>query len=121
MPADERPGAALRVVAGTLCGAVAAALAATMFLLPDPAPTLAPEAAANLASTGLGNPITGVLMAYRALDTLLEKVVLVLALIGVWSLAPDPFWGGIPGPAASGSGATTPWSSWRGCCRRSAS
>ncbi len=94
--ADQRPGVALRVIAGTLCGALAAALAATMFLLPDPAPTLAPAAAANLSSTGLGNPVTGVLMAYRALDTLLEKVVLVLALIGVWSLAPDPFWGGIP-------------------------
>ena len=77
---------------------VSAALAATVFLLPDPAPTLAPEAAANLAATGVGNPITGVLMAYRALDTLLEKVVLVLALIGVWSLAPDSLWGGIPGP-----------------------
>ena len=37
-------------------------------------------------------------MAYRALDTLLEKVVLVLALIGVWSLAPDRRWGGVPGP-----------------------
>jgi multisubunit Na+/H+ antiporter MnhB subunit len=38
-----------------------------------------------------------VLLAYRALDTLLEKVVLVLSLIGVWALTPDPFWGGAPG------------------------
>ena len=97
-PADERPGLAVRLLAGVLCAVVAAALAATMFLLPDPAPTLAPQAATHLPSTGVGNPITGVLMAYRALDTLLEKVVLVLALIGVWSLAPDPSWGGIPGP-----------------------
>ena len=36
-------------------------------------------------------------MAYRAIDTLLEVVVLLLALIGVWSLAPDRFWGGRPG------------------------
>ena len=86
----------MRLVAGVLCGMVSAALAAAVFLLPDPAPTLAPDAAANLAPTGVGNPITGVLMAYRALDTLLEKVVLVLALIGVWSLAPDSLWGGIP-------------------------
>lgn len=97
-PADQPPGVALRLVTGGLCGAVSAALAATVFLLPDPAPTLAPQAAANLAPTGVGNPITAVLMAYRALDTLLEKVVLVLALIGVWSLAPDSVWGGIPGP-----------------------
>ena len=95
---DERPGAAMRLVVGVLCGIVTAALAATVLLLPDPAPTLAPEAAANLTTTGVGNPITGVLMAFRALDTLLEKVVLVLALIGVWSLAPDRFWGGAPGP-----------------------
>ena len=53
-------------------------------------------------TTGVGNPITGVLMAYRALDTLLEKVVLVLALIGVWSLAPDSLWGGAPGPQRPG-------------------
>ena len=38
----------------------------------------------------LGNPVTGVLMAFRAMDTLLEKVVVLLALIGVWSLAPRP-------------------------------
>jgi len=96
--AAEWPGKTLRLVTGALCAAVAAALAATMLLLPDPAPTLAPEAAANLASTGVGNPITGVLMAFRGLDTLLEKVVLVLALIGVWSLAQDSQWGGLPGP-----------------------
>jgi multisubunit Na+/H+ antiporter MnhB subunit len=98
MPADPRPGLAFRLLVGVLCAVVAAGLAATMFMLPDPAPTLAPEAAAQLAATGVGNPITGVLMAYRGLDTLLEKIVLVLALLGVWSLAPDGAWGGIPGP-----------------------
>jgi multisubunit Na+/H+ antiporter MnhB subunit len=69
-----------------------------VLLLPDPAPSLAPAAVADLPTIGVGNPITGVLMAYRALDTLLEKVVLVLGLIGVWSLAPDSLWGGAPGP-----------------------
>jgi multisubunit Na+/H+ antiporter MnhB subunit len=97
VPAPAPPGAAMRLVTGVLCAMVSAALAAAVFLLPEPAPTLAPEAAANLAPTGVGNPITGVLMAYRALDTLLEKVVLVLALIGVWSLAQDSLWGGVPG------------------------
>ena len=38
------------------------------------------------------------LIAYRAFDTLLEKVVLILAVIGVWSLAPDRHWGGAAGP-----------------------
>jgi uncharacterized MnhB-related membrane protein len=37
-----------------------------------------------------------ILMVYRALDTMLEKVVLLLALVAVWSLAPDRFWGGRP-------------------------
>ena len=44
----EWPGVPLRLVAGALCAVVAAALAATVLLLPDPAPTLAPDAAANL-------------------------------------------------------------------------
>jgi multisubunit Na+/H+ antiporter MnhB subunit len=94
----EWPGAPLRLVTGALCAAVSAVIAATVLLLPDPGPTLAPQAAANLAPTGVGNAVTAVLMAYRALDTLLEKVVLVLALIGVWSLAPDAVWGGVPAP-----------------------
>jgi multisubunit Na+/H+ antiporter MnhB subunit len=51
----------------------------------------------NLSHTGLGNPVAGVLFAYRALDTMLEKVVLLLALLGVWSLAPNSAWNGIPG------------------------
>ncbi|MGH6897869.1 MAG: MnhB domain-containing protein, partial [Geminicoccaceae bacterium] len=89
---------ALRFVTGVGCAVVAVALAAAVLLLPEPAPSLAPAAVADLRAIGVGNPITGVLMAYRALDTLLEKVVLVLALIGVWSLAPDSLWGGAPGP-----------------------
>jgi multisubunit Na+/H+ antiporter MnhB subunit len=96
-PPGEWPSGALRLVTGALCAAITVALAAVVLLLPDPAPTLAPQALAELPSTGLGNPVNGVLMAYRALDTLLEKVVLVLALIGVWSLAADRAWGGIPG------------------------
>lgn len=95
---EEPPGAIMRLVTGVFCGVISAALAAIVFLLPEPAPTLAPEAAADLSATGVGNPVTAVLMAFRALDTLLEKVVLVLALIGVWSLTQDSFWGGIPGP-----------------------
>ena len=51
----------------------------------------------HLAETGLGNPVTAVLIAYRSFDTMLEKVVLVLAVVGVWSLAADRYWGGAPG------------------------
>ena len=64
--------------------------------MPDPAPSLAAAAAAQLPETGLGNPVTGVLLAFRSLDTLLETVVLFLALLGVWSLAGEGAWGGRP-------------------------
>ena len=73
-------------------------LAVAVLYLPDPAPTLAPEAAANAGATGMGNAVTNVLMAFRAMDTMLEKVVLLVALAGVWSLARDRLWGGRPGP-----------------------
>jgi multisubunit Na+/H+ antiporter MnhB subunit len=54
--------------------------------------------AGHIASTGLGNAVTAVLLAFRAIDTLLEAVVLIFALIAVWTLTPDNFWGGRPGP-----------------------
>jgi len=94
----ERPGMALSVAAALLSVTTTAALAAALLLLPSPAPTLAPAAAANAGATGLGNPVTNVLIAFRAMDTMLEKVVLLLALVGVWSLSSDRFWGGPPSP-----------------------
>jgi len=90
----ETPGAFTRVLAALVAVLVSAALMACVLALPDPAPTLAPEVAANIAVTEVGNPIT----AFRAMDTLLEAIVLLFALIGVWSLAPDRVWGGRPGP-----------------------
>jgi multisubunit Na+/H+ antiporter MnhB subunit len=92
-PTGEGPCKSLRLGAALLSATVAAALATAVLSLPDPAPTLAPAAAANAVATGLGNPVTNVLVAFRAMDTLLEKVVLLLALVGVWSLAPDRLWG----------------------------
>jgi uncharacterized MnhB-related membrane protein len=95
--AAERSGAGTRLVAIVLSVAVSVVLALCVLALPEPAPTLAPQVARMLPSTGVGNPITGVLLAFRGLDTLLEAIVLVIALVGVWSLAPDRFWGGRPG------------------------
>ncbi|MDM0024804.1 hydrogenase subunit MbhD domain-containing protein [Variovorax saccharolyticus] len=95
----ERPGLATRVLAAIVSAAVAAGIGACVLLLPDPAPSLAPAVVENIAATGVGNPITAVLMSFRAMDTLLEAIVLLLGLVGVWSLAPDRFWGGRPGPA----------------------
>ncbi len=94
----EAPGGGRRLLAALLATAVAGALAVAVLTLPDPAPTLAPQVLANLEPTGVGNPITAVLMTFRAMDTMLEAIVLLLALVGVWSLAPDRAWGGRPGP-----------------------
>jgi multisubunit Na+/H+ antiporter MnhB subunit len=87
----------LRIAAAVFSFLIAAGLAAVVLLPSEPPPTLAPIAMAHLPDSGLGNPVAGVLFVYRSLDTLLEKVVLVLALVGVWSLAPDRLWGGVPG------------------------
>ena len=93
---EPPPGAAYRAVAALLCAAVSAGLAAVFLWLPEPAPTLAPQALESLPATGLGNAVTAVLLSFRALDTLLETVVLLLALLGVWSLGADASWGGRP-------------------------
>jgi multisubunit Na+/H+ antiporter MnhB subunit len=98
-PAEEALTGLTRLFAAGLCLLVAAALAAVVLLLPDQGPTLAPQSMERLPETGLGNPVTAVLIAYRAFDTMLEKVVLVLAVVGVWSLAADRYWGGAPGEA----------------------
>jgi multisubunit Na+/H+ antiporter MnhB subunit len=93
----ERPRAITRTLAAALSAVVALALAVCVLVLPVPVPTLAPAVAANMEATGVGNPITAVLLAFRAIDTLLEAIVLLFALVGVWSLAPDESWNGRPG------------------------
>ena len=101
MGADARrvvhPSRTIHVLAGVLAALVAAGIASLVFLLPGEPQSLAGPVMAQLSDSGLGNPVAGVLFVYRAFDTLLEKVVLLLALIGVWSLARDEDWGGIPG------------------------
>jgi len=94
---DTRTSLPTRLAAGVMCALITAGLATAILAPPEVIPTLAPMVMENLAQSGLGNPVAGVLFVYRALDTLLEKVVLILALLGVWSLAPDKVWGGIPG------------------------
>ena len=98
-PAQEALTGLTRWFAAGLCLLVAAALAAVVLLLPDQGPTLAPQSMERLPETGLGNPVTAVLIAFRSFDTMLEKVVLVLGVVGVWSLAADRYWGGAPGEA----------------------
>ncbi len=92
-----------RGLAALVSVGVAVLLAGVVLALPTSAPSLAPEAAIALPATGLGNPVTGVLLVFRGLDTLLEKMVLLLALIGVWALARDPLWRSAPAPLFPGA------------------
>lgn len=94
----ERPSRMTRLSAAILSASIAGALALMILILPDRAPTLALAVLANAGATGMANPVTNVLMAFRGMDTMLEKVVLLLAIVGVWSLASDRAWGGRPGP-----------------------
>lgn len=95
-------GVSGRKMAALVSVGVTVLLGGVVLALPTPAPSLAPQAAEALPSTGLGNPVTGVLLVFRGLDTLLEKMVLLLALIGVWALARDPLWRGAPAPLFPG-------------------
>jgi len=96
----QKPSMALATLAAGCSILVAGALAVVILSLPAPAPTLAPQAAAAASGpgAGLGNPITAVLMSYRSFDTMLEKVVLILAVVGVWSVGADQAWGAAPAP-----------------------
>jgi multisubunit Na+/H+ antiporter MnhB subunit len=96
-PAEAAPGPVMTLLIGIGCAGLAAALGAVILLLPEPAPSLAPLVAANLPATDLGNPVTAVLMAFRAIDTLLESAVVLLGVICVWALTPEGGWGGVPG------------------------
>ena len=65
---------------------VSAGLGYVVLSLPPYVTGLSAEVAANLKTSGVDNPVTAVLLNFRGYDTLLEMVVLLLALLGVWSL-----------------------------------
>ena len=66
--------------------ALAGGLAYAVLSLPDQAVGLSHRVAANMETSGVSNPVTAVLLNFRAYDTLLEMAVLLVALLGVWSL-----------------------------------
>jgi len=91
-----------RAAVGVMCAAVTLGLFGVLLTLPDPAPSIAPYVAENMPATALGNPIAGILMVFRAMDTVLETVVVLLALIGVWAMVPQHRLAELPGPLAPG-------------------
>jgi multisubunit Na+/H+ antiporter MnhB subunit len=65
---------------------LATALGYAVWTLPPDAAGLGEDVAANLDRSGVSNPVTAVLLNFRGYDTLLEVMVLLLALLGAWSL-----------------------------------
>jgi multisubunit Na+/H+ antiporter MnhB subunit len=79
-----------RLLLVALLSAMAVGLGYAVVTLPSQTPGLSGWVAENLETSGVSNPVTAVLLNFRGYDTLLEMGVLLLALLGVWSL------GGIP-------------------------
>jgi len=75
-----------RRILGVVVGTLAAGFAVLLLALPGRAPLLPSSVAERLAETGISNPVTGVVLNFRAYDTLLEVAVLVVALVAVWSM-----------------------------------
>lgn len=71
-------------------------LAYAAFQIPDEPSLLSDEVASRLEESGLANPVSAVLLNFRAFDTLLEKAVLVLALAGLWVLSAGIAQGRLP-------------------------
>ncbi|MFN4089957.1 MAG: hydrogenase subunit MbhD domain-containing protein [Alphaproteobacteria bacterium] len=92
--AAGRLGHALTALA---CAGVAGLLGAAVLAMDPAGAGLTPQVAENLQAAGVGNPVTAVLLNFRAYDTLLESIVLLVALVGVWSVTQDGAWGQAPG------------------------
>jgi len=90
----ERAGQALKrqsalaAPVGLLCGLLVMALGWALLGLPEPPDAAGAAALKALDDTGVGNPVTGVLLLFRGYDTLLEMAVLLIAWLGVKAVQP---------------------------------
>jgi multisubunit Na+/H+ antiporter MnhB subunit len=89
----------LRLLFPVLSGALFLLLALALVPSPEPAVSSAALILAAMPASGVENPVTAVLLNFRAFDTLLEIGVLLLAVLGVWSLAVLP--AAAPSPPAN--------------------
>ena len=62
----------------------------TVLSLPESSMGLQVLVSENIDVSGVINPVTAVLLNFRAYDTFLEMVVLLAALLGVWSIKEEP-------------------------------
>lgn len=65
-------------------------IAWALLSLPESSEGLSNLAFESLDRSGVENPVTAVLLNYRAYDTLLEMAVLLLAIVAVWSMRSTP-------------------------------
>ena len=88
MYAAEGVGVVVRWVVTLLCAALAGTLAwALLHAFSSPPQDMLPRAiSGNLAASGVSNPVTAVLLNFRAYDTLLELAVLLTAVLGIFAL-----------------------------------
>ena len=84
---NEAQGRARRAFALTLALAAAGALGWAVLSLPREASGLTAASLEQLPKSGVTNPVTAAVLNYRGYDTLLEIGVLLLAVLGVWSVA----------------------------------
>ncbi|MDC8446115.1 MAG: DUF4040 domain-containing protein [Nitrosomonas sp.] len=82
-PAGSRFSRGLLIL---LLSASTAGMGYAVWSLPSYSTGLSMDVAAHLDSSGVSNPVTAVLLNFRSYDTLLEMIVLLLAVLGVWSL-----------------------------------
>ncbi|ROU00149.1 hydrogenase subunit MbhD domain-containing protein [Histidinibacterium lentulum] len=87
----EPPPGRVNIAAALASAALTGALVWAWVALPLPGRP-GPELAEALPRAGVENPVTAVLLNFRAWDTLLESVVLLAALVGLWMLARDEAW-----------------------------
>lgn len=78
----------IRLLVGWLILAIAAGLLYAIWFLSPTSVGLKWMLVNHMPESGVDHPVTAVLLNFRGYDTLLEMGVLLLALIGMWSLAP---------------------------------
>ena len=83
-PAEMAP--LVRVLIALLVIGLGLGLAYVILSLPSVAVSLKQVVNEHLPQSGVTNPVTAVLLNFRGYDTLLEMVVLLVALLGVWAL-----------------------------------
>lgn len=99
LPPAPRPSSASRALLVALGALIFAVLAWSLVRrIPGEGEGLGPRVSTSLPQSGAQNPVTAVLLNFRAYDTLLEVTVLLLAVLPLWSAASRQTRDEPPGP-----------------------